>query len=108
MGRFTTQLHAYTCHAAARYKSTNAVTCFAYLQHILSFQLPPTAAGAHVAALFKLTEAAAAGSASAAGTPAAWAKQVYNAAHEHLRRYGPNGRIVFSSYTIAGSTSNCA
>lgn len=62
-----------------------------YLQHILSFQLPPTAAGAHVTALFKLTEAAAGSSAAAAGAgpagaPAVWAKQVYNAAHEHLRR----------------------
>ncbi|KAF8073170.1 Ncapd3 [Scenedesmus sp. PABB004] len=54
------------------------------LQHTLSFQLPPAAAGAHVAALFKLTEAA---SGAATGTPAQWARQVYAAAHECLRRY---------------------
>ncbi|WIA29655.1 hypothetical protein OEZ86_012141 [Tetradesmus obliquus] len=69
------------------------------LQHTLSFQLPPAAAGAHVAALFRLTEAAAGSAgdgrsssssstaAGAAGPPAQWAKQVFAAAHEQLRRY---------------------
>lgn len=56
------------------------------LQHILSFHLPPTAAGAHVSALFKLTEATASGGSGSTGAPAVWAKQVYTAAHEHLRR----------------------
>jgi hypothetical protein len=70
--------------------------CF-FLQHTLSFQLPPAAAGAHVAALFRLTEAAAGGAgggsssssgagAGAAGPPGQWAKQVFSAAHEQLRR----------------------
>ncbi|KAF6260358.1 non-SMC mitotic condensation complex subunit 1-domain-containing protein [Scenedesmus sp. NREL 46B-D3] len=68
------------------------------LQHTLSFQLPPAAAGAHVAALYRLTEAAAGGAgggssssswagAGAAGPPGQWAKQVFCAAHEQLRRY---------------------
>lgn len=65
--------------------------CVLALQHILSFQLPPVAAGAHVAALFKLTEATSAathgeGTSTACATPAQWTKQVFNAGHEILRR----------------------
>lgn len=75
----------------------NSCSVCVWLQHTLSFQLPPAAAGAHVAALFRLTEAAAGSAgdggssssstaAGAAGPPAQWAKQVFAAAHEQLRR----------------------
>lgn len=76
-------------------------------QHILSFQLPPAAAGAHVTALYRLTEAsrgsttagagagggakgaAAAGGprATGVGGPEVWSKQVYAAVHDTLRRW---------------------
>ena len=65
------------------------------VQHILSFQLPPAAAGAHVTALYRLTEdsgAAGAGKgaagprASGVGSPEAWSKQVYAAVQDSLRR----------------------
>jgi len=61
------------------------------LQHILSFQLPPAAAGAHVTALFRLTEAAGTKAgpgprATAVGSPEVWSKQVYAAVQDNLRR----------------------
>eukprot|EP00775_Hariotina_reticulata_P011091 gene11092-11246_t len=80
-------------HTAAGFPASQAEALAAeLLQHILSFQLPPVAAGAHVAALFKLTEAASAathgeGTSTVSATPAQWTKQVFNAGHEILRRY---------------------
>lgn len=65
------------------------------LQHVLSFQLPPAAAGAHVTALYRLTEGSgsAAGAqggsgprATGVGAPAVWSKQVYAAVQEQLRK----------------------
>lgn len=74
------------------------MTHLSFLQHILSFQLPPAAAGAHVTALYRLTEdsgaAGAAGKgpggprASGVGSPEAWSKQVYAAVQDSLRRCG--------------------
>jgi hypothetical protein len=72
------------------------MTRLSFLQHILSFQLPPAAAGAHVTALYRLTEdsgaAGAAGKgpggprASGVGSPEAWSKKVYAAVQDSLRR----------------------
>jgi hypothetical protein len=71
-------------YAAAAAACSSAPHC---TQHTLSFRLPPVAAGAHVAALAKLTEAAGcAAEPGAPGPPAQWTKEVFAAAHEHLRR----------------------
>lgn len=74
----------------------NAACCVA--QHVLSFQLPPAAAGAHVTALYRLTEAGASGApggprARGVGTPEAWSKQVYAAVQDRLRRCGLAGGV---------------
>jgi condensin-2 complex subunit D3 len=60
------------------------------LRGLLSFALPPAVAGAHVAALHRLSgqqQQQAKASAATASCSAPWSRRVYAAAHEVLRRF---------------------
>lgn len=88
-----------TCHCIGTIHLTTSTTTF-LLQSILSFNLPPAAAAAHVAALHRLSSA---GACSTAGGADQWGKQVYAVAHEVLHRYVSTALPVAAVYFVSAS-----